>query len=104
LTEVHDEQDLTMALECGADIIGINNRDLTTFEVNLEKTLALAPLVPAGCLVISESGVEGREDIERLKRCGLDAVLVGSALMRSGDVKAKARELVLAGSEGHDAR
>lgn len=97
LTEVHDRQDLDKALDCGAEIIGINNRDLDTFEVNLQTTLELAPLVPEGCITVSESGISSTDDIGLLKKCGVNAVLVGTSLMKGDNIRLKTQELVLAG-------
>jgi len=94
LVEVHDEAELEAALESGADIIGINNRDLGTFEVSLETTLRLRPRIPSGLLVVSESGVYTRDDVRRLAEAGVDAVLVGEALMTAADPGAKLRELL----------
>jgi len=97
LTEVHDRDDLDKALECGADIIGINNRDLNTFTVDIKTTFDLAPMVPDGRILISESGINRREDILSLKSTKVQAVLVGSALMRSDDLAGKTAGLVDAG-------
>ena len=94
VTEIHDREDLKKALDCGAEIIGINNRDLDTFEVSLHTTLELAPLVPRNCTIVSESGITGVPDITSLQRSGIQAVLVGSSLMRSNDMAKKTRELV----------
>ncbi|MEJ2100041.1 MAG: indole-3-glycerol phosphate synthase TrpC [Desulfobacterales bacterium] len=94
LTEVHDRDDLEKAVACGADIIGINNRDLDSLKVDINKTFELAPLVPENCVVVSESGIEDAADIQSLKETGIHAVLVGSALMRSYDISAKTAELV----------
>ena len=99
LTEIHDRDDLEKAVECGAKIIGINNRDLNTFEVHIKTTIDLAPLVPEGCTVVSESGIVNGEDIRSLWSYGVQAVLVGSSLMKSDDVGAKVRELVGAGKK-----
>jgi indole-3-glycerol phosphate synthase len=99
LTEIHDIHDLEKAVECGARIIGINNRDLDTFKVDTKTTLDLAPLVPESCVLISESGITTGKDIRRLKGRGIDAVLVGTALMKSNNIAAKTRELVEAGRE-----
>lgn len=96
LTEVHTREDLEKAIESGADIIGINNRDLNTFEVKLDTTLELAPLIPKGRIVVSESGIHGGKDIRLLKGLGIGAVLVGSALMASDRLGEKAKELVAA--------
>jgi indole-3-glycerol phosphate synthase len=97
LTEIHDREDLEKAVACGVQIIGINNRDLNTFAVDLKTTLDLAPLVPQSCVIISESGIRTREDIRRLKGSSINAVLVGTSLMKSHDMAAKTRELVHAG-------
>jgi len=97
LTEVHDRQDLDKALDCGAEIIGINNRDLDTFEVDLRTTFELAPLVPEGCITVSESGISSAGDIRLLKKCGVNAVLAGTSLMKSENIRLKTQELVLAG-------
>lgn len=93
LTEVHDEQDLEKAVSCGADIIGINNRDLDTLTVDLETTRRLAPKVPPGHVLVSESGIRNKEDIRSLSHLGVRAVLVGTALMRSQNPGEKAKEL-----------
>jgi indole-3-glycerol phosphate synthase len=97
LVEVHDKKDLENALESEANIIGINNRDLETFEVDLRTTMALAPLLPNRHISVSESGISNKDDIQLLTRSGINAVLVGSSIMRSDDLFHKARELVLAG-------
>lgn len=93
LVEVHDEDELARVLATDARIIGINNRNLKTFEVTLETTLKLRPLVPAGRLVVSESGIHQRADVECLAAAGVDAVLVGTSLMRAEDPGKKLREL-----------
>lgn len=97
LTEIHDRHDLEKALDCGAEIIGINNRDLDTFDVDLRTTLELAPLVPERCIAVSESGISSGEDIRLFRKYAVSAVLVGTSLMRSDDIKLKAQELVRAG-------
>jgi indole-3-glycerol phosphate synthase len=94
LVEVHDEAELDRALESGAGIIGINNRDLRTFQVSLETALRLRPRVPAGIPVVAESGIRHREDAQRLEAAGVDAILVGEALMTADDPVAKVRELL----------
>jgi len=94
LVEVHDRQDIEKAVTCGADIVGINNRDLNTFNVSLETTLKLAPLVPEGHIIVSESGVKNKGDLQLLKQAGIQAVLVGTSLMKSKDIGKKTRELV----------
>ncbi|MEE8392217.1 MAG: indole-3-glycerol phosphate synthase TrpC [Anaerolineae bacterium] len=93
LVEVHDETELERALRVSPCIIGVNNRNLRTFEVDLETTARLRPLVPAGVILVSESGVHTREDVARLAAIGADAMLVGEALVRATDVGRKVREL-----------
>ena len=95
LVEVHDEEELECALgTVDADIIGINNRDLTDFSVDIERTFDLLADVPAGKTVVSESGIHGREQLEDLERVGVDAVLIGEGLMRSPDPEASLRDLL----------
>jgi indole-3-glycerol phosphate synthase len=93
LVEVHDEPELQVALEADADVIGINNRNLTDLTVDTQRTFELLPDVPAGKTVVAESGFSTREELDELERVGIDAVLVGEALMRAGDVEAACREL-----------
>jgi indole-3-glycerol phosphate synthase len=93
LVEVHDEDELARALVAGADLIGINNRDLRTFEIDLGVTEHLLPSIPAGTLVISESGVHSAADVAHLHACGARAFLVGESLMRSDDKAALLAEL-----------
>jgi len=95
LVEVHDEAQVEQALCADADMIGINNRDLRTFDVDLAVTERLRPLIPMEKVVVSESGVHGAEDVERLAQAGIHAVLVGEALMTARDVQAKMREFLL---------
>jgi len=94
LVEVHTEDELEKALRAGAQIIGVNNRNLRTFEVDLNTTLKLRKLVPTDCIVVSESGIETREQVRRLEEAGVDAILVGETLVRSPDPTAKAKELL----------
>jgi len=94
LVEVHNESDLETALEIGAGIIGINNRDLNTFTVDLATTGRLRPLIPADRIVISESGIGNKNDIDNLGRLGVDAVLIGEALLAAPDIAARLRELL----------
>ncbi len=94
LVEVHDEKDLKRALFNGADFIGINNRNLQTFEVDLAVTERLRPLIPGACTVVAESGVFTQQDAQRLKNAGADALLVGESLMKSGDARAAIEELL----------
>ena len=93
LIEVHDEGELETALEAGAEIIGINNRDLHTFTTDLAVTQRLAPKVPDGKVVVSESGIFTPDDLHLLAPVGVKAVLVGEALVTAPDVGAKVREL-----------
>ena len=88
LVELHDADQLSRVLDCGAAIVGINNRDLRTFVTRLEQTLELRPLIPAGVTVVSESGIRTMEDMAMLKTAGVHAVLVGESLMRSPDIGA----------------
>jgi len=93
LVEVHNEAELERALAAGAEIIGINNRDLRTFDVDLSTTERLAPLVPAGRIIVAESGIFSRDDIRRLATFGVQAVLIGEALVTEPDPGAKIQEL-----------
>ena len=94
LVEVHNEDELTRALEgLDADVIGINNRDLTDFSVDVERTFELLTDVPAGKTVVSESGFHDRAQLEELERVGVDAVLIGESLMRAPAPEAALREL-----------
>ncbi|HEX3834743.1 MAG TPA: indole-3-glycerol phosphate synthase TrpC [Solirubrobacteraceae bacterium] len=93
LVEVHDARELSRAAQLRPEVIGINNRDLTTLQVDTERTHELLGGVPAGTTVVSESGLRTRADLERLAAAGVDAVLVGEALMRSPHVEAACREL-----------
>jgi indole-3-glycerol phosphate synthase len=114
LVEVHDEAELDRALAAGAKIIGVNNRNLKTFKVDLATTERLAERIvergawsvkredatrstlnaPRSTLLVAESGIHTRADVERLARCGVNAILVGESLMRSADIPAKVRELI----------
>jgi len=94
LVEVHDEEELSRVLETEARLIGINNRDLRTFQVSLETTLRLRPSIPSNRLIVSESGIQTRSDLQSLAAVGVDAVLVGTSLMRAEDPGAKLRELL----------
>ena len=94
LVEVHDQAELEIALESGAGIIGINNRDLSTFKVELAVTGRLLPLVPPDRVVVSESGIGSRRDMEKLKGWGVDAALVGESLMSAPDIALKMKELL----------
>jgi indole-3-glycerol phosphate synthase len=93
LVEVHDAAELERALEAGAEVIGINNRDLDEQKVDVATTYELMPDVPAGKTVVAESGISARAELEELERVGVDAVLIGGALMAAEDPEAKTREL-----------
>jgi len=94
LVEVHTAADTDKALAAGADIVGINNRDLTDFSIDLAVTMNLRPLIPAGVIVVSESGIRSADDIARLESAGINAVLVGEALTCNPDPECKIRELL----------
>ena len=94
LVEVHDALELDAAHEIGADIVGINNRDLTTLAVDVERTYELLGDVRDGALVVAESGFREHAELERLHEAGVDAVLVGEALMRAPDIEAATRSLL----------
>jgi indole-3-glycerol phosphate synthase len=94
LVEVHDKNELTIALDSGAEIIGLNNRNLKTFEVDLNTTRRLLPFVPEDKIVVSESGISRREDIKKLEGWGVDAVLIGEALVTARNIPKKIKELM----------
>jgi indole-3-glycerol phosphate synthase len=93
VVEVHDEPELERALAIGVDVIGINNRNLTDLTVDVETTVRLLTDVPAGKTVVAESGYEHREQLDELERIGVDAVLIGEALMRADEPEHLVREL-----------
>jgi indole-3-glycerol phosphate synthase len=93
LVEVHDEPELQRALAIRPEVIGINNRDLTTLQVDVGRTLELRPRVPEGVTVVAESGFRSRAELDRLAEAGVDAVLVGESLMRAPDVRAACQAL-----------
>jgi indole-3-glycerol phosphate synthase len=97
IVEVHDRADVDKALQTGAELIGINNRDLSTFSTDIELTERLLPHIPSQISVISESGIERGQDVARLREAGVRAVLVGEALIRAPERAALVRELVDAG-------
>jgi indole-3-glycerol phosphate synthase len=97
LVEVHDERELEQALEVEADVLGLNNRDLADFSVDIERTYELLSDVPAGKTVVSESGFSSRDQLDELERVGVDAVLIGETLMRADDIEAATR--VLSGTD-----
>lgn len=93
LIETHDDEDLDRLAGAAWELVGVNNRDLRTFEVSLERSIALRPRLPAAALAVAESGIRTRADVERLRDAGFDAFLIGEALLTGGDPKAKIAEL-----------
>lgn len=106
LVEVHTEEEMLRAARAGAALVGVNNRDLRTFNVSLETSVALAPHAPVGSLLVSESGITGPSDIAMLRARGFDAFLVGETLMRAGRPEETLRSLVGSDStlKSYDAR
>jgi indole-3-glycerol phosphate synthase len=86
LVELYDPANLPRVLEAGVSLIGVNNRDLRTFEVDLEHTIRLRSQIPDHCLLVAESGIHTRDDVQRLAAAGVDAMLVGESLMREPDI------------------
>ena len=93
LVETHNEDEIEMALDCGTAIIGVNNRNLKDFTVDMDNARRLRKLIPAECIYVSESGIKTREDVKLMEDIGADAVLVGETLMRAVDKKAMLEEL-----------
>jgi indole-3-glycerol phosphate synthase len=93
LVEVHCQNEMESAVASGARIIGINNRDLATFEVDIDTTRRLRPLIPQDRIVVSESGIGSREDVRKLQAWGANAVLIGEALVTAADIPARLKEL-----------
>ncbi|KLU61416.1 indole-3-glycerol phosphate synthase [Peptococcaceae bacterium CEB3] len=104
LVECHDRQEVEQALEAGARILGINNRNLRTFEVSLETTLELLPFIPSEAVVISESGISGPEDVKRLAAAGVNGALVGESCVRRAAPGDYVGELVSEGSAAYRER
>jgi len=94
LVETHNEDEVNLAVKSGAQIIGINNRDLRTFEVDLDTTERLRPMIPGGRIVVSESGVKTRSDMQKLRSWGVNAALIGESLVSSKDIASKMKELL----------
>ena len=94
LVETHTREEVARALESGARVIGVNNRDLHTFNVSLETSLELRPLIPAGVVMVAESGIRTAADASRLAAAGVDAMLIGEGLVTASDVGEKVREFV----------
>jgi indole-3-glycerol phosphate synthase len=97
LVEVHDELELKRALDAGAEVIGVNQRDLHTFEVDHQRALTLGPMIPSAAVAVAESGIRGGDDVGRLAGAGYQAVLVGETLVRAGDRRAAVAALLGAG-------
>ena len=93
LVEVHNEKELKKVVACGCDIIGINNRNLKTFDVDLNTTSKLAPLIPYEAVLVSESGMKDENDMKNVKEQGADAVLIGETFMRSDNIKETMKQL-----------
>ena len=93
LVEVHNEEELKKVIACGCDIIGINNRNLKTFDVDLNTTSKLAPLIPYEAVLVSESGMKDENDMKNVKEQGADAVLIGETFMRSDNIKETMEQL-----------
>jgi indole-3-glycerol phosphate synthase len=94
IVEVHDEADLEKALLASPEIIGVNNRDLDTFQVSVENTLRIIPKIPEGIIRMSESGITKREDVDALRKMGANAVLIGGAFLSAGDIGGKIKEIM----------
>ena len=94
LVELYDPENLQRVLDAGATLVGVNNRDLRTFKVDLEHTLRLRPQIPDNCVMVSESGVRTHADVQRLAAAGVDAILVGESLMREPDIGAAVDKLL----------
>ncbi len=94
LVEVHEDDEVEIAVDAGAEIIGINNRNLKSLEVDTETTFELLSDIPAGTVVVAESGITGRDEVLRLEEAGVDAILVGEALMGSDDMPRTVRTLL----------
>ena len=94
LVEVHDEPELDRAVTLGAAIIGINNRDLAKMEVSLNTTVQLVPKIPDDRIIVSESGIKTRDDVQMLKMLGVDAILVGESLLKQENIEAATRTLM----------
>ena len=93
LFEVHNDEELESVLQARPNIVGINNRNLKTFEVSLDITKMLAKEIPKHCIIVSESGIADNEDMKRVKEYGVDAVLIGETLMRSENIAETMRQL-----------
>lgn len=93
LFEIHDEEDLDKSLFAGADIIGINNRNLKTLQIDINTTFKLKKLIPEGKVIVSESGISGKSHVQELIKQGVDAILVGTSIVLSDNPAEKIKEL-----------
>jgi len=100
LVEVHDEDEMETAVGCGVEIIGVNNRNLHTLDVDPDTALRLLVDAPAGTIVVAESGITSNDDVQRLEEAGVDAILVGEALMREDDPAGAVHALLGTRSQG----
>ncbi|HIE44572.1 MAG TPA: indole-3-glycerol phosphate synthase TrpC [Candidatus Omnitrophica bacterium] len=94
LVEIHDEEDFSKALGCGAEIMGINNRDIDTLKVDINVSLRLAPLIPSDRIIVSESGIRGKEEILLLKNRGINSFLIGESLLTTENIEKKMEEML----------
>jgi len=94
LVEVHDQAELKRALSVGAEIIGVNNRNLQSLKVDLNNCLELIPNIPKGVVIVAESGLKTHEDVRRVQDAGAHAVLIGETFMRSPDIGTKVKEVM----------
>lgn len=94
LVEVHDQHELDRAIDCGAEIIGVNNRDLTTFDVDIKTSETLIPQIPKQIITVAESGLSSHDDIKRLESIGVNAVLIGETFMREENIEQKVKEVM----------
>jgi indole-3-glycerol phosphate synthase len=94
IVEIHDETELETALEVGAEIIGINNRNLHNFITDIEVTEQLAPKIPNGKIIVSESGIKNINDINRIQKAGVNAALIGESLISSKNIATKLKEFI----------
>ena len=99
LVEVHDEKEVDRAVECGASLVGVNQRDLVTFDVDHERAVRMGSAIPATCTRVAESGIRGREDANGLAKAGYDALLVGEHLVRASDTAVAMHDLIVPRSE-----
>ncbi|MDO8602556.1 MAG: indole-3-glycerol phosphate synthase TrpC [Candidatus Omnitrophota bacterium] len=100
IVEIHNENDLQKALLASPEIIGVNNRDLDTMEISIENTLRLVPKIPKEIVTVSESGISNNEDIEKIKKTGVSAVLIGAAFLESEDIAGRVRKVMGNESKG----